>query len=48
MTPREKLITVKEGENQEVVKSLMYKHRIEKVLILDDFKQDYYFIEKKN
>ena len=36
MTPRDKLITVKEGENQEVVKSLMYKHRIEKVLILDD------------
>ena len=36
MTPRDKLITVKEGESQEVVKSLMYKHRIEKVLILDD------------
>ena len=36
MTPKEKLITVKEGENQDVVKSLMYKNRIEKVLILDD------------
>ena len=36
MTPREKLITVKEGESQDVVKSLMYKNRIEKVLILDD------------
>ena len=36
MTPKEKLITVKEGESQEVVKSLMYKNRIEKVLILDD------------
>ena len=36
MTPRDKLITVQEGESQEVVKSLMYKHRIEKVLILDD------------
>ena len=36
MTPRNKLITVQEGESQEVVKSLMYKHRIEKVLILDD------------
>ena len=35
MTPRDKLITVEEGESQEVVKSLMYKHRIEKVLILD-------------
>ena len=36
MTARDKLITVQEGESQEVVKSLMYKHRIEKVLILDD------------
>ncbi|MEC7859171.1 MAG: IMP dehydrogenase, partial [Pseudomonadota bacterium] len=35
MTPKEKLITVKEGEDQEVVKSLMYKHRIEKILVLD-------------
>ena len=35
MTPKEKLITVEEGESQEVVKSLMYKHRIEKVLILN-------------
>ena len=36
MTPKEKLITVKEGESQDVVKALMYKNRIEKVLILDD------------
>ena len=36
MTARDKLITVQEGESQEAVKSLMYKHRIEKVLILDD------------
>ena len=36
MTPRDKLITVQEGESQEVVKSLMYKHRIEKVLVLDE------------
>ena len=36
MTPREKLITVKEGETQDLVKSLMYKHRIEKILVLDD------------
>ena len=36
MTPKEKLITIKEGESQDVVKSLMYKNRIEKVLILDD------------
>ena len=36
MTPKEKLITVKDGESQDVVKSLMYKNRIEKVLILDD------------
>ena len=36
MTHKKKLITVKEGESQDVVKSLMYKNRIEKVLILDD------------
>ena len=36
MTPKEKLITVKEGESQDVVKSLMYKNRIEKFLISDD------------
>ena len=36
MTPKEKLITVKEGETQDIVKSLMYKHRIEKILVLDD------------
>ena len=36
MTSREKLITVKEGETQDVVKTLMYKHRIEKILVLDD------------
>ena len=36
MTKRENLITVKEGEDQEIVKSLMYKHRIEKVLVLDE------------
>ena len=36
MTPKDKLITVQEGESQEVVKSLMYKHRIEKVLVLDE------------
>lgn len=35
MTKRENLITIKEGEDQEIVKSLMYKHRIEKVLVLD-------------
>jgi hypothetical protein len=30
---------VQEGEDQEVVKSLMYKHRIEKVLVLDKAKK---------
>ena len=35
MTSKEKLITVTEGEDQETVKSLMYKHRIEKILVLD-------------
>ena len=35
MTPRDKLITVSEGESQDNVKSLMYKHRIEKVLVVN-------------
>ena len=35
MTPREKLITVREGTSQEVVKKMMYENRIEKVLVLD-------------
>ncbi|MDC2989382.1 IMP dehydrogenase [Gammaproteobacteria bacterium] len=36
MTPKDKLITVYEGETQDNVKTLMYKHRIEKILVLDD------------
>ena len=32
MTPKEKLITVKEGESQDVVKSLMYKIELRKSL----------------
>src|SRR6056300_1415903 len=36
MTPYEKLITVKEGFDQEEVKRLMYKNRIEKILVIDD------------
>lgn len=36
MTPTDKLITVHEGETQDNVKTLMYKHRIEKILVLDD------------
>ena len=36
MTPYEKLITVKEGFDQEEVKKLMYKNRIEKILVIDE------------
>jgi len=35
MTPKEKLITVIEGTNQEEVKRLMYNNRIEKILVID-------------
>ncbi len=39
MTPRERLITVKEGADAATVKSLLHQHRIEKVLVVnDDFK----------
>ena len=36
MTPKEKLVTVKEGASTEAVLALMHQHRIEKVLVVDD------------
>ena len=38
MTTYEKLITVREGTSQDVVKKLMYENRIEKILVIDDNK----------
>jgi IMP dehydrogenase len=35
MTPKDKLITVMEGTDQEEVKKLMYNNRIEKILVID-------------
>jgi len=35
MTPKEKLVTVQEGEKLAQVKYLLHKHRIEKILVLD-------------
>ena len=36
MTPQERLVTVKEGADDEEVLSLLHKYRIEKVLVVDD------------
>ena len=36
MTPKEKLITAEENESIENIKSLLYKNRIEKILLVDD------------
>lgn len=36
MTPKEKLVTVKEGTDRDIVRSLLHKHRIEKVLVVND------------
>ena len=36
MTPKDKLVTVKEGESSETIKALLHQHRIEKVLVIDD------------
>ena len=36
MTPKEKLVTVKEGVSAAEVRELLHRHRIEKVLIVDD------------
>ncbi|MDH5485697.1 MAG: IMP dehydrogenase [Gammaproteobacteria bacterium] len=36
MTPKDKLVTVKEGAGREEVLGLLHKHRIEKVLVVND------------
>jgi IMP dehydrogenase len=36
MTPRERLVTVPEGADVELVQALLHKHRIEKVLVVND------------
>ena len=36
MTPKEHLVTVKEGASREEVRSLLHKHRIEKLLVVND------------
>ena len=36
MTPKERLVTVKEGASRDSVINLLHKHRIEKVLVVDD------------
>ena len=36
MTPKARLVTVKEGASREEVRSLLHKHRIEKLLIVND------------
>ena len=36
MTPKEKLITVREGAAKDEVLALLHRHRIEKVLVIDD------------
>ena len=36
MTPRERLVTVKEGASREEAMELMHKHRLERVLVVND------------
>ncbi|PIE39536.1 MAG: IMP dehydrogenase [Gammaproteobacteria bacterium] len=36
MTPKEKLVTVKEGASAKEVQALLHKHRIEKILVVND------------
>jgi IMP dehydrogenase len=36
MTPKEKLVTVREGAEAEEIRALLHKHRIEKVLVIND------------
>ena len=36
MTPKDRLVTVREGASREVIRSLLHKHRIEKLLVVND------------
>ncbi len=36
MTPKERLVTVKEATDRDIVRQLLHKHRIEKVLVIND------------
>jgi len=36
MTPKERLVTVREGASREEIQRLLHEHRIEKVLVVDD------------
>ncbi|WP_156503987.1 IMP dehydrogenase, partial [Oleiphilus sp. HI0066] len=36
MTPKERLVTVKEGETSDAIKDMLHKNRIEKVLVVND------------
>ena len=36
MTPKERLVTVKEGASKDEIKKLLHKHRIEKILVVND------------
>lgn len=36
MTPKQKLVTVREGESTDNIKRLLHEHRIEKVVVVDD------------
>ncbi len=36
MTPKERLVTVKEGASREEVRSLLHKHRLEKLLVVNN------------
>lgn len=36
MTPKERLVTVKEGASREEIRSLLHKHRLEKLLVVNE------------
>ena len=36
MTPKNKLVTVKEGTSRDEIQELLHRHRIEKILVVDD------------
>lgn len=48
MTPRERLVTVKEGDSLELAKELMHRHRLERVLVLKDSGELYGLVTVKD
>jgi IMP dehydrogenase len=48
MTPRERLVTIKEGDSLELARELMHRHRLERVLVLKESGELYGLVTVKD